>query len=376
MLAAETFLDTTGRPSFMNQSYRRTACLLGLPFDVLDLDQAAERMQAMPAGAGAILSTPNVNWVMLAQDHAWLRDSVLRSRLSVVDGTLLVWLGRATGVAFTERVSGSDLFVRLGRMARQTRVFFFGGMADVAERASRALVPERGSLLGVGGLNPGSGNVEAMSAPALIEQVRAAQPDLVVVALGALRGQDWVVRNHQALGATWVTHLGAVVNFAAGEIKRAPPWVGRAGLEWVWRIVEEPKLWKRYGMDGLRLLGMLTRRVLPLMFWQRWHAPGPRSGAPVFASQADGRAALAGVWSGEDAARRLHQGLAELAQAGDTAVRELDLSRVEYLCPACVGQLLVWHGQLLEAGSALRLVRTSVPARRLLHGFGAEYLLG
>lgn len=375
MKVSEPFLAPSGQVhERANMPYRPAACLLGLPFDLIDLAEATARVQAEPPGGGAILSTPNVNWIMLARDHPWLRDSVLRSRLSVVDGTLLVWLGRLTGIPFAERVSGSDLFARLEHAPRPTRVFFFGGMADVAERASKALDPTQGTLHGVGGLNPGKGDLDTMSAPQLIEQVRTARPEMVVVALGALRGQAWVMRNHRALGATWVTHLGAVVNFVAGEIDRAPAWVGRIGMEWIWRIVEEPTLWKRYALDGLRLLGLIGTRVLPLLFWQRWYAPAAHVTPARWTRLGSSAAALEGHWAGNDA-RTLHQSLADLAAGSVEANLEIDLSRVQYLCPRVVGQLLVWHGYLLDAGRALTLVKPSPAARRLLHGYAADYLL-
>lgn len=352
---------------------RRVACLLGLPFDLIGLEQACARMRAEPPGSGAILSTPNVNWVMLARDHPWLRDSVLASALSVVDGMPLVLLGRLTGIAFPERVSGADLFEGLRAGARPWRVFFFGGQGDVAERASVALDAKGGALSGAGGLNPGRGDLDSMSAEALLAPVRAARANLVVVSLGALRGQAWVMRNHARLQADWVTHLGAVVNFVAGDVRRAPPWVARGGIEWIWRIAQEPALWQRYGRDGLRLLGLLATRIAPLLLWQRWHAP--RAGAtPDWQPCGDGSACMAGAWCG-DADQVLERELAQLAAATAAPMLTLDLSQLAWLCPLCAGQLLVCQGRLAASARALRIVRPSPAARRLLRGYGADDLI-
>src|SRR5262249_6644841 len=93
----------------------------------------------------------------------------------------------------------------------------------------------------------------------------------LAVSLGAKKGQLWLHRNHQRLTVPVRAHLGAAINFQAGTVKRAPIWLRGCGFEWLWRIKEEPQLWRRYGYDGWVLLRLLFTRILPLAVLNQWH---------------------------------------------------------------------------------------------------------
>ena len=125
----------------------------------------------------------------------------------------------------------------------------------------------------VGFESPGYGDVESMSSPETIQRINAARADFVVVSLGAQKGQAWIVRNRERLSAPVVSHLGAVVNFVAGEVLRAPRWMQRGGMEWAWRILQEPALARRYAKDGFVLFGLVVREV-----WLRVRRRGKVSG--------------------------------------------------------------------------------------------------
>jgi len=90
----------------------------------------------------------------------------------------------------------------------------------------------------------------------VLQAINASQADFLVVALGAKKGQAWILHNLEHLQVPVVSHLGAVVNFVAGTVQRAPAAWQRAGLEWLWRIKEEPALFGRYWNDGLALFGL------------------------------------------------------------------------------------------------------------------------
>ena len=104
----------------------------------------------------------------------------------------------------------------------------------------------------------------------IIDKVNASEADFLAVSLGARKGQLWLHRNHQRLTIPIRAHLGAVINFQAGTVKRAPTWLRAWGLEWLWRIKEEPHLWRRYAHDGWVLLRLIFTRVLPLAVANRW----------------------------------------------------------------------------------------------------------
>jgi len=256
---------------------RDVHCLLGLPIDAIDLAGAEKRIRAAAAARlPCFMSTPNVNFVIESRSDRAFRDAVLHSDLSVADGMPLVWLARLAGIPLRERVAGANLFEALGGGSDERRlaVYFFGGPDGVAEAAGRRLGREAKGLVCVGHQSPGFGSVEEMSSEETIRRINASNADLLVVSLGARKGQAWIERNRSRLNVPVVSHLGAVVDFAAGRIRRAPPWMQRAGLEWLWRIKEQPSLWRRYFSDGLALAMLLLTRVLPYAWYMRsrWHA--------------------------------------------------------------------------------------------------------
>ena len=224
------------------------------------------------------LSTVNVNFLALGSRDPEFRSSLEVSDLCVADGWPLVALSRRVCAdALPERVAGADLFERLQKDADATplRLYFFGGPPGVAEEAARAVNARAGGLVCVGHASPGYGDVASMSGEGTIEHINASGADLLVVALGALKGQAWIMRNLGCLTVPVISHWGAVVNFAAGRIRRAPPWVARLRLEWLWRIAQEPSLWRRYAQD-VWCLG-------EFIFGKRWvghrHATGVRNDA-------------------------------------------------------------------------------------------------
>ena len=170
-------------------------------------------------------------------------------------------------------MSGSDIFEALkapDRCGRRLKVFLFGGAPGVAAAAARTLNAVPSGLSCVGTLDPGFGSVDEMSRDHIIDKVNASEADFLAVSLGAKKGQLWLHRNHRRLTIPVRAHLGAAINFQAGTVKRAPTWLRACGLEWLWRIKEEPHLWRRYAHDGWVLLRLIFTRVLPLAIANRW----------------------------------------------------------------------------------------------------------
>jgi N-acetylglucosaminyldiphosphoundecaprenol N-acetyl-beta-D-mannosaminyltransferase len=240
--------------------------ILGIPLDNVTLDEAASLIErAVETRTRLSFVTPNVNWMVRAlKDRSAMRQ-IVNADLSLADGAPVVWLAKQLGMPLQERVAGADLFQRLrtdvGADAPPIRVFFFGGREGAAKLAHEAMLKEQGRLVAAGWLNPGFGDVDSMSTAEIREAINAANADFVIVSLGAVKGQAWIEQNQEYLNAPVIAHLGAVVDFAAGTIQRAPEWVSKSGLEWIWRIFAEPILWRRYWNDGTDLIGLFNRRM-------------------------------------------------------------------------------------------------------------------
>lgn len=354
---------------------RDVVCLAGLPLDVLTLAQAVAHLRAAAlARQRCFVSTPNLNFAVAARRDPAFRDSVLRSDLSLADGAPLVWIARLLGLPITERVAGASLFEALRAHAGEPlKVFFFGGPPGAAETASRMLAAGPGGLRGVGFDPAGFGSVEEMSGIDRIARINASGADFVIVSLGAKKGQAWIEHNAAALEAPLLCHMGAVVNFAAGTVARAPKRVQHLGLEWLWRIKEEPRLWRRYGSDGIVFIGWFATRVLPA-FWavRRRQSPGSAQSCVVDAVGAGGlRIRLAGRWCRADLAP-LRAAFATASEGGRRC--ELSLEGVSDIDAAFLGLVCIARGAMGEQKVALADVAPAL--RRTMRHFGAEFLLG
>lgn len=352
---------------------RDVHCLLGLPIDAIDLAGAERRIRAAAAARlPCFMSTPNVNFLIESRSDDAFRNAVLHSDLSVADGMPLVWLARLIGIPLRERVAGATLFEALrGGEGRPLGVYFFGGRDGVAEAAGRRLAREAKGLVYVGHESPGYGSVEEMSSDETIRRINAANADLLVVSLGARKGQAWIERNRSRLDVPVVSHLGAVVDFTAGTVRRAPPWMQNAGLEWLWRIKEQPSLWRRYVGDGLALAMLLFTRVLPYVWYMRSRAH--RADASVEVSDASHAyvIVLCGAWTRANIAQ-LRRCFTAAAQSGKDV--RLDMTAVSHVDSAFVGLAMLLRGYLQQRGRRLAILPVPGPVRRVMEYCCAEFL--
>ena len=280
-------------------------------------------------------------------------------------------MARQHGVPIRERVAGASVFERLrAHSGPPIDVYFFGGPPGVAGAAAAALNATPGGLRCVGFDDAGFGSLDDMSSPARIAGINDSGAHFVVVALGAKKGQAWIERNAEALQAPLLCHLGAVVNFVAGTVRRAPAWAQATGLEWLWRIKEEPGLWRRYRDDGAAFMGMIVKELLQPRAKARRAGRAADSSidvTPVIGGVA--HICLAGDWT-RDALTPLRSALAEATrQNAEVELAMRDVTRVD---SAFVGVVLLARGNL--GHERLRLVDVPAPVAATLARCGVGYL--
>ena len=348
----------------MDDFDRNIHCLLGLPFDALNLATAEQRIRTAAANRSpCFLSTPNLNFLIACQTDAEFRESVINSDLCIADGMPLVWIAKLLGIPIRERVAGSDLFEQLRKStSTQLSVYFFGGMEGVAEAACRRLNAEPSGLVCVGYECPGFGSIEEMSSDESIAKINASGADFLVVSLGAKKGQAWIEHNRARISAPVISHLGAVVNFVAGTVNRAPRWMQQVGLEWLWRIMEERGLWRRYFNDLLALLRLLATRVIPYALYLRRHPASQEELAAAAVAIMKGAQASViycqGAWSAQNIDRlRLNFKEAAARSCGI----ELNLEQVTYVDSAFIGLVMLLYKHQQRLGK--RLVITGLTKR-------------
>jgi N-acetylglucosaminyldiphosphoundecaprenol N-acetyl-beta-D-mannosaminyltransferase len=274
------------------------------------------------------------------------------------------------------RISGADIFDALKSSVRQLKVFLLGGHEGVAEAATHSINSRNCSLHCTGYHYPGFVSVEDMSQDEIITKINASDADLLVVALGAAKGQAWLMHNHRPLTIPVRAHLGAAMNFAAGTVTRAPERMREMGLEWMWRIYQEPYLWRRYWHDGRILLRMVLTRVLPLMIWRRW--------LKFTQSEETRHFALAEWHHGESStislkgfatAEHVKDAISSFRLASYRRIIAIHLKDLRFIDSRFLGLLLMLRKIAKERGADLKFVDASKITRRLFRLHAAEYLL-
>jgi N-acetylglucosaminyldiphosphoundecaprenol N-acetyl-beta-D-mannosaminyltransferase len=249
--------------------------VLGFPIDVVDMATVLRRIRSADDNASHFLiSTTNLNYLVISRHDTEFRKSLLFSDLCTADGMPIVWIPRLLGVPINERIAGSDIIDALKSShdsSRRLKVFLFGGPEGVSDAACRHINDTADSMTCVGSYYPGYATIDELSTDDIIDMINSSEADLLIACLGARKGQTWLQRNHDRLQIPIRVHLGAAVKYEAGTIKRAPLFMQHWGLEWLWRVKEEPHLWSRYFKDGMVLLQLLLTRIMPLVFLARWH---------------------------------------------------------------------------------------------------------
>jgi N-acetylglucosaminyldiphosphoundecaprenol N-acetyl-beta-D-mannosaminyltransferase len=329
-----------------------------------------------------LLSTPNLNFAIAACSDLNLRESVLASDLSTPDGMPFVWVAKLLGIPIKERISGSDIYAKLRKASPvPLSICFFGGAPGVANQACRNLSRSNASIHCVGAIDPGAGSVDDMSSPYLIDAINRTNADILVAALGAKKGQAWLLQNHQKITIPIRSHLGAVINFEAGNIKRAPVGWQKAGFEWLWRIKEEPQLWRRYWSDGVAFLRLLACQVIPLAIFSAYlrglSGRDPRPLHIVMEPPTEGKMACSIRLTGD----ALAQSAPELIESLKKTLKHefpylvIDLSGVRGIDQRILGLFLMLRKVLWNRGAPLALIGLTGRMRRFLHWNGCGYLM-
>jgi N-acetylglucosaminyldiphosphoundecaprenol N-acetyl-beta-D-mannosaminyltransferase len=226
-------------------------------------EQAAEAvMKLIEAGRPSFFITANTHYAMLTAERPELRPVNDRAAFLLADGAPLIWASRRGPTPLPERVAGSDLVYDLcERAARLGRgVYLLGGGEGVADEAARRLIALYPKLRIVGTACPAPGSLSGEGCRRVIAEVRAARPDLLMVALGQPKGELWLAEHLDELGVPACVQVGATLDFVAGRVRRAPRSIQKIGMEWAFRIYTDPaRLGPRYARNALFLLGSVAR---------------------------------------------------------------------------------------------------------------------
>lgn len=361
--------------------------ILGVAVDNLTMDEVLDSVEAKIAQGGFHqIATANVDFVIGSIHDEELYETLAQCDLVLADGMPLVWASRMLGAGIKERVTGSDLVPHLARLSAQRgyRLFLLGADEDSSAGTVEWMEKNHPGVCIAGRYCPEYEALENMDHEEILRRVEEAKPDILLVAFGNPKQEKWLAMHRQRLTVPVCIGVGATFDFLSGKVSRAPKWMQRVGLEWLYRTVQEPsRLARRYSRNLIGLLRYLPMQVVAMAL------QGKRGKQALISKQTFGQALvlrIEGDFTGallpsfeEDVSRAVQSGshvvldmsgtayigadaLASLIYAMNVArcwKRELWLAGLDKLRMSVVGasQLRLFFRQAPKVAEALRRIQ-------------------
>lgn len=237
---------------------------LNIKIDNLTMEEALQRVDFFVSeGTCRYIVTPNLDHIVTLEKDPVFAEVYKNADLILADGKPLLWISRWLKHPIKEKLSGSDLFPRICQLAaeKEYKVFLLGAAEGVAATAAEKLRKKYTGLRIVGTYSPKydfEGNQEELAH--IKSLIHMAQPDILGVALGSPKGEKFIYAHLQEYGVPLSISIGATLDFEAGKIRRAPKWVSEIGMEWLFRITQDPKrMIKRYWYDVISILPIIKK---------------------------------------------------------------------------------------------------------------------
>ncbi len=247
-------------------SHSETVPVWGIDYHPVTMAQSIDYLdQIIAKREPSFAITANLNYAMLCFKHPRLQAFTKRASLVLCDGMPIFWRSKLSKKSLPERVAGSDLIYQLSERcaAKGYRVYLYGAAEGVAEAAA-AQLQKRYPLLEIAGVQcPPFHDSSSTAIQDQVARIKKARPDVLFVALGQPKGEYWIEDHLKELGVPLAIQLGASFDFVAGQAKRAPKWMQRTGLEWLYRAVQDPwRLIPRYLGNFVFLLRSVRREMI------------------------------------------------------------------------------------------------------------------
>ena len=226
---------------------RKLLIILGVPIDDLNMAQALERLESFiltgrATGRSHQIATINADFVVNSLHDPELRRILQESDMATADGMPLVLGARLLGVQLADRVTGADLVPALAERSAQQgySLFLLGARPGVGARAAEILQERFPGLRIAGVISPPNLPIEQMDA-SILDQIKAARPDILLVAFGNPKQEKWIAAHREPLGVPVQIGVGGTFDVLSGNTRRAPLLFQKARLEWLWRVLANPR---------------------------------------------------------------------------------------------------------------------------------------
>jgi N-acetylglucosaminyldiphosphoundecaprenol N-acetyl-beta-D-mannosaminyltransferase len=346
--------------------------VLGLPINSVTANEAVDTLERLIQSGGThqVCAMNLDTWLnSLADPH--LHRIVAGSSLVFADGMPLVWVSRMLGSPLAERVTGVDLVPRLAQLSARKgyKIFLLGAKPGVAARVAQLLERNYPGVQIVGTFAPAEESLIRMDHTEILRQIHAVSPDILLVAFGNPKQEKWIWMHRKRLGVPVAMGVGGSFDILVGDMRRAPRWIQRCGLEWAMRFLQEPI---RLGPRYLRDFTGFARR-LPMALLAAW-CQRPYLGESNVTTATTPHVMHVNVHG------RLGAEIASAMQEATTAsivhgqLMVVHLHSIKQVTAAGLGVLLGVRRQLLEAGLSLSLAGLTLKTRFVLYAWNLQRL--
>lgn len=241
----------------------------GIDYHAVDMQEALLFLEAwIRRRIPGYAITSNLNYSMLCRKESRLAKFTERAALVLCDGMPILWRSFANSQKLPERVAGSDLIYRLAELCQTNgfRLYLYGAAPGIADKAAEVLLRRYPKLQIAGVQCPPFRATSSAEIQASLQKIKAAKPDVLLVALGQPKGEYWIEEHYKELGVPMSIQVGASFDFVAGKAKRAPVLFQKTGLEWLYRACHDPRrLVPRYAKNILYLVRVIRRDLIDLL---------------------------------------------------------------------------------------------------------------
>lgn len=234
--------------------------------DSLTMQEAVDEAEKLIEKPGcSYIVTPNLDHIVMLETDKEFAEIYSNADLILADGKPLIWISKVLKNPIKEKISGSDFFPRMCKMCAENgySIFILGAAEGVADKAAQNLCNKFEGLQIAGTYSPPIGFEKDDEELTIIKNIiKGVSPDVLAVSLGSPKGEKFLYRHLAEYKVSLGISIGATIDFEAGNVKRAPKWMSENGLEWLFRITQDPKrLIKRYWNDAVKIIPICYKHM-------------------------------------------------------------------------------------------------------------------
>lgn len=240
----------------------------GIEIDCLTIEEALEKLEEIVRNnRKGYIVTPNAAHIVMLQKDREFELAYKKASLVLPDGISLILASKILGGCLKQRVPGADLFLEICKIsAKYNKNIFILGGKNGSEKIAVIRLKKMFPNINILGYSPPFGfEVNQEENKKIINEINKLKPGVLFLFIGAPRGEKWIYSNIDKLEVNLACQFGAALDFFIGNLKRAPKWMQKIGLEWFWRLLQEPRrLWKRYLIGNIIFVLLVLKELVIL----------------------------------------------------------------------------------------------------------------